>query len=80
MDSTGFFANDTWLEKCFRATETFGAIVMMFPSERTWGLLLVNVRGRFELCVVIKTRLFDITSNLPLCSGSESTRAQRGSS
>ena len=26
MKSTGFLANDTWLEKHFHATETFGAI------------------------------------------------------
>ena len=37
------------------------------------GLPLVNVRSRFELCVILTTRvaryLFNITSNLPLCGG-----------
>ena len=39
------------------------------------GLLLVDFRRRFELCVVIHANaaqfLFDITSNLPLCGGSQ---------
>ena len=39
------------------------------------GLRLVNFRNRFELCVVIQTKvariLYDICDNLPLCGGRE---------
>ena len=30
--SAGFFADETWLEQIFSATEMFGVTVMMFPS------------------------------------------------
>ena len=32
VDRAGFHANDTWLKKQFRATETFRATLMMLPS------------------------------------------------
>ena len=84
-DLVGLLANinvslrDALERKCrgqpFHAMKTFG---IDGDDVCVWGLvglLLVNVRKRFELCVVIYTNtaqfLCEIPRNLPLCGGSE---------
>ena len=68
-ESAGFFARQTWLVPCVSLTETFSADSGdVFVWEHV-GLLLVNFRKRFELCVVIYTDvaqlLHDITKQSP---------------
>ena len=75
VESAGFFANDTWMEKHFRSTETFGPIKDDVSVWELVGLILLDFRRRFELCVVIGDKkaqfLADIPSNIQLCGGSE---------
>ena len=64
--------------------ETFSADRNDVSVWELLGLLLVDFRREFELCVVIRAKaaqfLFDLTSNLPLCGGSEREPSLNGGS
>ena len=62
--SAGFLANETWLEQYINAMETLGAINDDVSVWELVGLVLVDFRRRFELCVVIRAKAaqFSLTS------------------
>ena len=64
-----------WNNQYIDATETFSADRGDVSVSEPIGLILVDFRRRFDLCVVIRADVAqfptDVPSNFPLCGGSE---------